>query len=530
MKDLSQDRDIPKTFGSGPSLTDDEPDIELDLVLGSVMSAAQFLLTDQPEVKRSVLPQLLSLFYHRASSTIGRIEFHYTKDGEDESEDKVIKEVLFESIEDEVEIIKIKFFADLISAIQHFGIGKYDYKKPYDVVSDDDFMTFVKNHLCLSLSKGVSNHESLMEYVKAFIVKLREHSEANQTPANQLIADDMHKLHQCYVKQFISLKEAFFHVARVEGSFRKLRQSIFEPVFKRFCSAEGYLSLTGSFYQSLLFISKANVKAVYRDAKQQQKAHEFTSGRTRSLIDSLKNKKKFEKIGLTKFTETCLEIGMSSQMESALKKLNKIEVMAPSTSFVKICEAIDKIGLESKHQSTACHGNIKHELNKNAVQIALVEAANRANISSPSRFSASLMVNRQSQHMVFDVIRTDRQRPSFDIYFDCSMNELVEIIKAANPESPPKTKSGPKKKQTKHQIRRSTEVASLQSSRQSIFDSSTVKLDVMEESKIINVTKVKPNKTVAEIAVQTGYSLNGRIEQFESIDYSKQRDDKVNMS
>ena len=52
----------------------------------------------------------------------------------------------------------------------------------------------------------------------------------------------------------------------------------------------------------------------------------------------------------------------------------------------------------------------------------------------------------------------------------------------------------------------------------------------MEESKIINVTKVKPNKTVAEIAVQTGYSLNGRIEQFESIDYSKQRDGKVNMS
>ena len=58
---------------------------------------------------------------------------------------------------------------------------------------------------------------------------------------------------------------------------------------------------------------------------------------------------------------------MSSQMESALKKLNKLEVMAPSTSFVKISEAVDKIGLESKHQATACHGTIKHELNKNAV-------------------------------------------------------------------------------------------------------------------------------------------------------------------
>ena len=52
----------------------------------------------------------------------------------------------------------------------------------------------------------------------------------------------------------------------------------------------------------------------------------------------------------------------------------------------------------------------------------------------------------------------------------------------------------------------------------------------MEESKIINVTQVKPNRSVAEIAVQTGYSLNGRIEQFESIDYSEQRDGKVNMS
>ena len=47
------------------------------------------------------------------------------------------------------------------------------------------------------------------------------------------------------------------------------------------------------------------------------------------------------------------------------------------------------------------------------------------------KFCAALSRTRHAQSMVFDLLRPDRQRPSFDVYFDFSIAELVSTVETA---------------------------------------------------------------------------------------------------
>lgn len=122
----------------------------------------------------------------------------------------------------------------------------------------------------------------------------------------------MNLLQRIYIKQYLTMKDAFVGAVHAGETLIKLRQLIFEPIYTHYKGSDGYLDLTGSFYQCLLFISKCNVATSFIDAVAQHKAYDRINKRTRKLINTLRNQQQFKKISLSKFTDVCIDIGLTS--------------------------------------------------------------------------------------------------------------------------------------------------------------------------------------------------------------------------
>lgn len=76
---------------------------------------------------------------------------------------------------------------------------------------------------------------------------------------------DLKLLSFTYVRQFLTLKDSMMIAMRAGQHFNAFKLSIFEPIFNYFRGKETFLTLTGSFYQSLLFISKTDVSNSFAD-------------------------------------------------------------------------------------------------------------------------------------------------------------------------------------------------------------------------------------------------------------------------
>ena len=129
------------------------------------------------------------------------------------------------------------------------------------------FTTFIEGHLKVAIPEAFKEEFAMNGFIKKRILSLRR-PKKNDERLDTLVHSDLRQLQSTFVKQFVTLQDAFVHAVRVAQNLIKLRQSIFEPIFMHFRSADGYLSLTGSFYQSLLFISKCNVATTFVDVSE----------------------------------------------------------------------------------------------------------------------------------------------------------------------------------------------------------------------------------------------------------------------
>ena len=220
-------------------------------------------------------------------------------------------------------------------------------------------------------------------------------------------------------------------MVRAAQSLIKLRQSIFEPIYTHFKSANGYLSLTGSFYQSLLFISKCNVAANFIDAIAQQRVFDRINRRTRKLIDTLRYQEHFKSIGLSKFTDVCIELGLTSQLGGALRKLARHEILIPDNALVKLYKSVEKIDHKKSLVCALFHGEILESLRKNNMKKLLHEYMLKATGPIPTKHCGWMILSRYSQQVVFDVLNKDKRKESFDVYADIGLAELAMTIQAS---------------------------------------------------------------------------------------------------
>ena len=72
----------------------------------------------------------------------------------------------------------------------------------------------------------------------------------------------------------------------------------------------------------------------------------------------------FPKVGLDKFTELCMDLGLHSQLGGALRKLGKHQVLIPHEQLIKIKEAALRLNGHKSDQNSHIHGEIRRLLAK----------------------------------------------------------------------------------------------------------------------------------------------------------------------
>ena len=83
----------------------------------------------------------------------------------------------------------------------------------------------------------------------------------------------------------------------------------------------------------------------------------------------------FPKVGLDKFTELCMDLGLQSQLGGALRKLGKHHVLIPHEQLIKVKEAALRLNGFKSAQNAHVHGEIRRLLAKPSLEPELTKAS-----------------------------------------------------------------------------------------------------------------------------------------------------------
>ena len=264
---------------------DEEFIVDLDTVLAAIMSAAKTSTQGANLIKKTIVPQLIAMVYQKLCAAVGKVECYLR---ESSAHERHVFTVIYDDVETDAEVIETKFFFELVFAIHRVGMGELDVCNVNEEVSYEMLIQFIERHLMVEIPDQLKDGDVMDVFMRKNVINLRR-AKKNDDRIDRLLPTDLSQLQSIYIKQYLTLKDSFVHTARAAHTLIKLRHTIFEPIFSHYKNTDGYLSLTGTFYSCLLFISKCNVATSFIDANIQQKAFETINKRTRQLITTLKN-------------------------------------------------------------------------------------------------------------------------------------------------------------------------------------------------------------------------------------------------
>ena len=93
-----------------------------------------------------------------------------------------------------------------------------------------------------------------------------------------------------------------------------------------------------------------------------QKAYDKINTHTREIINTLRNQAHFKLIGLTHFANICVDLGLSGQMSSALRKLGRPDLLLPNERLVRVIKSVEKLHPEMPQMNASYHGDIHENL------------------------------------------------------------------------------------------------------------------------------------------------------------------------
>lgn len=127
----------------------------------------------------------------------------------------------------------------------------------------------IENHFSIEIPDELKDADEMAFFIQKRILTLRKAQKNDKRPEAKLCHADLRQIQSMYIKHYLTFKDAMIIGLRAAQGVVKLRQSIFEPIFNHYKQGDGYLALTGSFYQCLLFISKCNIATSFVDPAEQ---------------------------------------------------------------------------------------------------------------------------------------------------------------------------------------------------------------------------------------------------------------------
>ena len=134
-------------FNSGLS-SEEEYLVDLDIVLISIINAAIMHCNGSKQIKKTIVPQLISIVYQNIYQAVGKVEC-YLK--ESSTHERHLFTVLYDDVETVSETVEIKFFLELIFALHKTGMGEFDYCSEDEEISYEALINFIETHLKIEI-------------------------------------------------------------------------------------------------------------------------------------------------------------------------------------------------------------------------------------------------------------------------------------------------------------------------------------------------------------------------------------------